>query len=117
MQNGGKYQHSSLVALRGSSGGAEDAFSQGDMRTLRSRVAQAREDALVLPGPEATPEQVISQTLHLLVSRFVESGEFWGATCCSVGMRAVFSFCGGIAAAGQCHLGNEMIWTAAASQR
>ena len=72
LQTGARKQRaSSPVNLRGCSGEEEDAdgFSQGDMRALQTRVAQAREDALALPGPDATPEQVISQTLHLLVSR------------------------------------------------
>mmetsp|Transcript_83416 Transcript_83416/g.135222 ORF Transcript_83416/g.135222 Transcript_83416/m.135222 type:complete len:248 (+) Transcript_83416:169-912(+) len=43
-----------------------DGFENNDMEMLRKRMAHAKEQATKLPGPNLTPEQVISETLKML---------------------------------------------------
>jgi len=64
------YRTAAVIGLRGSSGSSEEEESRGwvaqDMAVLRSRMSQAKEQSLSLPGPHLAPEEVITQTLKRL---------------------------------------------------
>lgn len=66
---------SGVLALR--SLHEDSAFNWSDREVLKKRVSQAKEDALVLPGPQMGPEDVISHTLRRLQNNnqpFYDSG-------------------------------------------